>query len=125
MLPPPVSKSDGQIESLAAPPAAGSRPTRVRHIVLALTVAAYMITYMDRQILAVGAAHHHEGSAHLAGDDGLGSRSASAWLTRCFKSPAVGWAINSAHAARSPPSSPGGACSPVSRPWPGARPPCS
>ncbi len=30
-----------------------SRPTRVRHIVLALTVAAYMITYMDRQILAV------------------------------------------------------------------------
>ena len=30
-----------------------SRPTRVRHIVLALTVIAYMITYMDRQILAV------------------------------------------------------------------------
>jgi MFS transporter, ACS family, glucarate transporter len=32
---------------------AGSRPTHVRHIVLALTVVAYMITYMDRQILAV------------------------------------------------------------------------
>ncbi len=31
----------------------GTRPTRVRHIVLALTVAAYAITYMDRQILAV------------------------------------------------------------------------
>ena len=31
----------------------GERPTRVRHIVLGLTVAAYMITYMDRQILAV------------------------------------------------------------------------
>jgi sugar phosphate permease len=29
------------------------RPTRVRHVVLGLTVAAYMITYMDRQILAV------------------------------------------------------------------------
>jgi len=31
----------------------GERPTRVRHVVLGLTVAAYMITYMDRQILAV------------------------------------------------------------------------
>src|SRR5450631_1422824 len=29
------------------------RPTHVRHVVLGLTVAAYMITYMDRQILAV------------------------------------------------------------------------
>ncbi|MEQ1948834.1 MAG: MFS transporter [Bryobacteraceae bacterium] len=29
------------------------RPTHVRHAVLGLTVAAYMITYMDRQILAV------------------------------------------------------------------------
>jgi MFS transporter, ACS family, glucarate transporter len=31
----------------------GARPTHVRHVVLALTVIAYMITYMDRQILAV------------------------------------------------------------------------
>jgi sugar phosphate permease len=30
-----------------------TRPTHVRHIVLGLTVLAYMITYMDRQILAV------------------------------------------------------------------------
>ncbi len=30
-----------------------SRPTHVRHVVLGLTVAAYMITYMDRQIFAV------------------------------------------------------------------------
>ena len=30
-----------------------ARPTRVRHVVLGMTVAAYMITYMDRQILAV------------------------------------------------------------------------
>src|SRR6202162_2566897 len=30
----------------------GSRPTRVRHVVLALTVIAYMITHMDRQTLA-------------------------------------------------------------------------
>jgi MFS family permease len=29
-----------------------ARPTHVRHIVLGLTVAAYMITYMDRQVLA-------------------------------------------------------------------------
>ena len=29
-----------------------SRPTQVRYVVLGLTVAAYMITYMDRQILA-------------------------------------------------------------------------
>jgi sugar phosphate permease len=37
------------------PPAAshGARPTHVRYVVLGLTVAAYMITYMDRQILAV------------------------------------------------------------------------
>src|SRR5579871_5047673 len=28
------------------------RPTHVRHVVLAMTVAAYMITYMDRQVLA-------------------------------------------------------------------------
>ncbi len=31
----------------------GLRPTHVRYAVLALTVIAYMITYMDRQILAV------------------------------------------------------------------------
>jgi MFS transporter, ACS family, glucarate transporter len=37
------------------PPATshGARPTHVRYVVLGLTVAAYMITYMDRQILAV------------------------------------------------------------------------
>ena len=33
--------------------ASGARPTHVRHVVLGLTVIAYMITYMDRQILAV------------------------------------------------------------------------
>src|SRR5258705_11381466 len=32
--------------------ASRTRPTHVRHIVLGLTVVAYMITYMDRQILA-------------------------------------------------------------------------
>jgi sugar phosphate permease len=31
------------------------RPTRVRHIVLWLTVAAYMITYMDRNVIAAAA----------------------------------------------------------------------
>ena len=32
--------------------AIGVRPTRVRHRILALTVAAYMITYMDRAVIA-------------------------------------------------------------------------
>ena len=35
------------------PPAAiASRPTRVRHVILALTVAAYVITYMDRVVIS-------------------------------------------------------------------------
>ena len=42
-----------KVEANAPTPATGSRPTHVRHIVLGLTVVAYMITYMDRQILAV------------------------------------------------------------------------
>jgi len=42
-----------KVESAAAPSSGSMRPTRVRHVVLGLTVAAYMITYMDRQILAV------------------------------------------------------------------------
>src|SRR3954453_10828816 len=33
-------------------PAIPLRATRVRHLVLALTVAAYMITYMDRVVIA-------------------------------------------------------------------------
>ena len=34
------------------PDSISGRPTHVRHVVLGLTVAAYMITYMDRQVLA-------------------------------------------------------------------------
>jgi MFS family permease len=34
-------------------PAQNMRPTKVRYVVLGMTVAAYMITYMDRTILAV------------------------------------------------------------------------
>ena len=30
----------------------GTRPTRTRHVVLSLTVAAYMITYMDRVVMS-------------------------------------------------------------------------
>src|SRR5438132_9129525 len=38
---------------MAAPQTtAGIRPTRVRHVVLGLTVAAYMITYMDRVVIS-------------------------------------------------------------------------
>ena len=39
--------------SIATSRLPSQRPTRVRYAVLGLTVAAYMITYMDRQILAV------------------------------------------------------------------------
>jgi len=35
-----------------SPPRVAVRPTRTRHVVLALTVAAYMITYMDRVNIA-------------------------------------------------------------------------
>ncbi len=35
-----------------SPPPATVRPTRVRHLVLWLTVAAYMITYMDRVVIS-------------------------------------------------------------------------
>jgi MFS transporter, ACS family, glucarate transporter len=38
-----------------APDARGLRPTRVRHVVLWLTVAAYMVTYMDRVVIASAA----------------------------------------------------------------------
>src|SRR5215472_14691671 len=37
----------------AAQTASSQRPSHIRHLVLGLTVIAYMITYMDRQILAV------------------------------------------------------------------------
>jgi len=47
-----VSVQSNQAASAAAR-ASGARPTHVRHIVLGLTVIAYMITYMDRQILSV------------------------------------------------------------------------
>jgi sugar phosphate permease len=41
-----------QQDSLAPPVAGESRPTHVRHVVLALTVAAYVITYMDRVVIS-------------------------------------------------------------------------
>ena len=41
-----------QLVTAHSPEPAQTRPTHVRHIVLGLTVAAYMITYMDRQVLA-------------------------------------------------------------------------
>ena len=37
------------------PPTSIERPTRVRHVVLGLTVAAYMITYMDRVVISSAA----------------------------------------------------------------------
>ena len=78
---------------------AGQRPTHVRHVVLGLTVAAYMITYMDRQILAV---------ARPAIRDELGiSLVTMGWITfafrmayACSRFPAAGWATASARAAR-------------------------
>ena len=40
------------VASHPAPVAAPARPTRMRHAVLWLTVAAYMITYMDRVVIS-------------------------------------------------------------------------
>jgi sugar phosphate permease len=40
---------------VSAGPALAGRPTRVRHVVLAMTVAAYMITYMDRVVISAAA----------------------------------------------------------------------
>src|SRR6187549_1978683 len=38
------------------PPAhAVVRPTRIRHVVLALTVSAYMLTYLDRVVISAAA----------------------------------------------------------------------
>src|SRR5580698_1635108 len=37
------------------PAPSASRPTHARHVVLALTVAAYMITYMDRTVFSTAA----------------------------------------------------------------------
>ena len=58
-------------------PVQNRRPSNVRHIVLGLTVAAYMITYMDRQILAV---------ARPAIRDDLGiSLVMMGWITFAFR----------------------------------------
>ncbi len=39
----------------AAAGAGAARPTRARHVVLWLTVLAYLITYMDRVVIATAA----------------------------------------------------------------------
>jgi sugar phosphate permease len=49
----PVVLAAGGNPETASRPGAGLHPTRARHMVLALTVAAYMITYMDRVNIAV------------------------------------------------------------------------
>jgi sugar phosphate permease len=58
-------------------PAPVQRPTHVRHVVLGLTVAAYMITYMDRQILATS-------RAVIMKDLGI-SLAAMGWVTFGFR----------------------------------------
>ena len=49
------------------------KATRVRYVVLGLTVAAYMITYMDRVVISVGRAGDPERIRILAGHHGLDS----------------------------------------------------
>lgn len=44
-----------EAEAVAAARASGLRPTRARHAVLWLTVLAYLITYMDRVVIATAA----------------------------------------------------------------------
>jgi MFS transporter, ACS family, glucarate transporter len=41
-----------KLDTAAPPLAAEVRPTHVRHVILALTVAAYVITYMDRVVIS-------------------------------------------------------------------------
>ena len=41
-------------------------PTRVRHTVLWLTVAAYMITYIDRVVISAAVPVHHRRASKLA-----------------------------------------------------------
>ena len=49
MQPTPAVSTSGPLNTREG---SGQRPTHVRYVVLAMTVAAYMITYMDRQVLA-------------------------------------------------------------------------
>ena len=66
------------------------RPTHVRHVVLYLTVAAYMITYMDRGVISTAAPSIRKD----LGFDLVTMAwifSASSCPTRCFRFPAVGW----------------------------------
>jgi MFS family permease len=53
MNPSQPAVTDPSTEAPSSGRSSGHRPTRIRHIILFLTVLAYMITYMDRQILAV------------------------------------------------------------------------
>ena len=41
-------------------PTERTRPTRIRHVILWLTVAAYMITYMDRMVISNAIPHMQE-----------------------------------------------------------------
>ncbi|WP_315760298.1 MFS transporter [Sphingomonas sp. Y38-1Y] len=47
--------TDHALAPEAAPATAGARPTRARHVVLWLTVLAYLITYMDRVVISTAA----------------------------------------------------------------------
>ena len=48
-------KSPSGVAAVTQPAAAHMRPTRTRHVVLAMTVAIYMITYMDRTVISSAA----------------------------------------------------------------------
>jgi MFS family permease len=52
MIESPLHKGDAFFDESFGCGAAALKPTRVRHIVLWLTVAAYMITYMDRVVIS-------------------------------------------------------------------------
>ena len=91
------------------------RPTRVRYIVLAFTVAVYMITYMDRVVIS--------NAAPVIQKEFGFSLITMGWILasfRCFKSPVDGSATASVRAAHWRSSSPGGARSPRSPRLPGA-----
>ena len=91
------------------------RPTRVRHVVLWLTVAAYMVTYMDRVVISSAPCRHPARVRIQPGHGGLDTRFVPLGLCAVPDFPAAGWVTASGRGARYADRDAGGACSPRRR----------
>ena len=78
----------------------GVRPTRVRHVVLWLTVLAYMITYMDRVVISSAMPVDPEGVRIQHHHRRLDPYVLSHGAMRCFKFQAAGSEIGLGRGAR-------------------------